>query len=87
MVRNDGSPGLPRNRPNVKRGITTARLTRARLAWDASDTATATAMKVPTEAVAQHARVTHTLEFRAALRAATPGRTWTEHTVTWRMAA
>ncbi|MEU3283184.1 hypothetical protein [Streptomyces antibioticus] len=81
-------------RPHMirSRAITTTRLAHAQLAQGAPDAATATAMKVPTEAATQHARVTRMLqEFGAALRATAPGsstvQTWTEHTATWRMAA
>ncbi|WP_333754921.1 hypothetical protein [Streptomyces sp. IBSBF 3352] len=49
-------------------------------------------MKVPAEAVTQHARVIRMLqEFGAALRATAPASSsaqrWTEHTATWRMVA
>ncbi|MFD3379055.1 MULTISPECIES: XRE family transcriptional regulator [unclassified Streptomyces] len=81
-------------RPHMirSRAITTTRLAHAQLAQGDADAATATAMKVPSDAATQHARVTRMLqEFGAALRATAPGsstvQTWTEHTATWRMAA
>ncbi|MEU1053438.1 XRE family transcriptional regulator [Streptomyces sp. NPDC005876] len=81
-------------RPHMvrSRAITTTRLAHAQLAQGAADAATATAMKVPTDAATQHARVSRMLqEFGAALRATAPGsstvQTWTEHTAAWRTAA
>jgi tetratricopeptide (TPR) repeat protein len=81
-------------RPHMvrSRAITTTRLAHAQLAQGAPEAATATAMRVPTDAATQHARVTRMLqEFGAALRATAPGsssvQTWTEHAATWRMAA
>ncbi|MGX1565477.1 XRE family transcriptional regulator [Streptomyces sp. NPDC055506] len=81
-------------RPQMRRdrALNTARLAHAQLRQGEADAATATAMKIPADAATQHARVSSTLqEFAATLRATAPGsttiRTWTEHTVTWRMAA
>ncbi|MFC9029183.1 XRE family transcriptional regulator [Streptomyces arboris] len=81
-------------RPHMvrSRAITTTRLAHALLAQGAAEAATATAMKVPTEAATRHARVSRMLqEFGAALRATAPRsttvQTWTEHTTTWRTAA
>ncbi|MGW7092365.1 XRE family transcriptional regulator [Streptomyces sp. NPDC054874] len=81
-------------RPHMarSRAITTTRLAHALLAQGAAEAATATAMKVPTDAATRHARVSRMLqEFGAALRATAPHsttvQTWTEHTTTWRTAA
>ncbi len=81
-------------RPQMQRdrAINTARLAHAQLGQGDAEAATATAMRIPTSAATQHARVTRMLqEFGAALRATAPGsstvRTWTEHTATWRTAA
>ncbi|MCX4907885.1 XRE family transcriptional regulator [Streptomyces sp. NBC_00878] len=81
-------------RPHMirSRAIATTRLAHAQLAQGAADAATATAMKVPTDAATQHARVARMLqEFGAALRATASGsttvQTWTEHAATWRTAA
>ncbi|MGW1324272.1 XRE family transcriptional regulator [Streptomyces antibioticus] len=81
-------------RPHMirSRAITTTRLAHAQLAQGAPEAATATAMKVPSDAATRHARVTRMLqEFGAALRATAPGspsaQTWTAHAATWRMAA
>ncbi|WP_145883741.1 XRE family transcriptional regulator [Streptomyces sp. BK340] len=74
-------------RPHMRRShaITTTRLAHAQLAQGDIEAATATAMKVPTDAATQHARVSRMLqEFGAALRARAPrsstAQTWTEHT-------
>lgn len=81
-------------RPHMvrSRAITTTRLAHALLAQGAAEAATATAMKVPTDAATRHARVSRMLqEFGAALRATAPrsttAQTWTEHTTSWRTAA
>ncbi|MYR40478.1 XRE family transcriptional regulator [Streptomyces sp. SID5910] len=81
-------------RPHMvrSRAITTTRLAHAQLAQGDTDTAAATAMRVPASAATQHARVSRMLqEFGAALRATAPGspttQTWTEHTAAWRTRA
>lgn len=78
-------------RPHMVRSsaITTTRLAHAQLAQGMPEAATATAMKVPTDAATQHARVTRMLqEFGGALRARAAGsaavETWAEHVATWR---
>lgn len=74
-------------RPHMRRShaITTTRLAHAQLAQDDVETATATAMRVPTDVATRHARVSRMLqEFGAALRAKAPkssaAQTWLEHT-------
>ncbi|GAA3298473.1 hypothetical protein GCM10020295_34090 [Streptomyces cinereospinus] len=80
-------------RPHMvrSRAITTTRLAHSQLAQGAAETATATAMRVPSDAATRHARVSRMLqEFGAALRATASGtivQTWTEHTAAWRTAA
>ncbi|MEU3185162.1 XRE family transcriptional regulator [Streptomyces sp. NPDC006923] len=81
-------------RPHMvrSRAIATTRLAHAQLAQGAPDAATATAMKVPTDAATRHARVARMLqEFGAALRATAPGsstvQTWNEHAALWRTPA
>ncbi|MEV7091061.1 XRE family transcriptional regulator [Streptomyces sp. NPDC093085] len=74
-------PGMRRDR-----AINTARLAVAQLGQGDAELAVGTAMKVPSDIAAQHARVTFLLqEFGAALRATAPGSTaaqsWTEHAV------
>ncbi|MFJ1599643.1 XRE family transcriptional regulator [Streptomyces sp. NPDC088261] len=81
-------------RPHMvrSRAIATTRLAHAQLAQGAPDAATATAMKVPTDAATRHPRVARMLqEFGAALRATAPGsstvHTWNEHAALWRTPA
>ncbi|MER5968180.1 XRE family transcriptional regulator [Streptomyces sp. NPDC002055] len=69
------------------RAINTARLAIAQLGQGDLEPAIATAVRIPSDIAAQHARVAHLLqEFGTALNAIAPGsaavRTWTEHTVT-----
>ncbi|MCX4970111.1 XRE family transcriptional regulator [Streptomyces sp. NBC_00654] len=70
------------------RAINTARLAAAQLGQRDIEPAIATAMKVPSDIAAQHARVTRMLRgFGTALRATAPRsaavRTWAEHAATW----
>ncbi|MFD3612406.1 XRE family transcriptional regulator [Streptomyces atroolivaceus] len=81
-------------RPHMVRSqaITQTRLAHAQLAQGDVDAAVDAAMKVPTAAATQHARVSRMLnEFGAALRATAPGnstvKSWTEHTAAWRASA
>ena len=74
------------------RAINTARLAAAQLGQGDIEPAIATAMKVPSDIAAQHARVGRTLQqFGAALRTTAPGnstaKAWAEHTATWRTTA
>jgi hypothetical protein len=74
------------------RAINTARLAAAQLGQGDIEPAVATAMRVPSDIAAQHARVGRTLQqFGSALRTTTPGnstaKTWAEHTATWRTTA
>ncbi|WP_106436880.1 Tat pathway signal sequence domain protein [Streptomyces prunicolor] len=74
------------------RAINTARLAAAQLGQGDIEPAVATAMKVPSDIAAQHARVGRTLQqFGAALRTTAPGnstaKAWAEHTATWRTTA
>ncbi|MFF8483758.1 XRE family transcriptional regulator [Streptomyces antibioticus] len=77
-------------RPQMRRdhAINTARLAVAQLGQGDAEPAVVTAMKVPADIAAQHARVTRVLQgFGTALRATAPHstamRTWTEHTAVW----
>ncbi|MEV0278498.1 hypothetical protein AB0I22_19235 [Streptomyces sp. NPDC050610] len=81
-------------RPQMRRdrAINTARLATAQLGQGDTELAIATAMKVPTDVAAQHARVAHMLRgFGTTLCATAPGstavQTWTEHAATWRTTA
>ncbi|MGW0708243.1 XRE family transcriptional regulator [Streptomyces sp. NPDC002643] len=78
-------------RPQMRRdhAINTVRLAAAQLGQGDLEPALATAMKVPADIAAQHARVTRMLQgFSAALHATAPdsatARTWTEHVATRR---
>jgi hypothetical protein len=82
-------------RPHMRRSkaITTTRLARAQLEQGALETATATAMSVPTDAAVQHARVAHMLrDFGARLTEVAPrstaAATWSDYArTTWGTAA
>ncbi|MGW6347335.1 hypothetical protein [Streptomyces sp. NPDC055080] len=74
------------------RAINTARLAAAQLGQGDIEPAIATAMRVPSDIAAQHARVTRMLRgFGTGLRATAPRsaavRTWAEHAATWKITA
>lgn len=81
-------------RPQMRRdrAINITRLAAAQLGQGDIELAVATAVKVPSDIAAQHARVTRMLqEFGAALPATAAGspavRTWAEHAAAWRTTA